>query len=216
MTAPPEAVVFDNDGLLLDTEVAWSRAEEELFRLHGSTFTMEHKRDLIGCSRAAAAGKLEAMLAMPGEGEALMDELHELVMAELLAGVEPMPGAIDLLDALRAAGRPIALASNSVRDFVARALDVSGIAGRFESILTAQDVASPKPAPDIYLAACAAIGADPARSAGLEDTHTGIAALRAAGMLAIGVPSLPGVELDGAHVVAASLADSAVYEALGL
>jgi HAD superfamily hydrolase (TIGR01509 family) len=216
VSARSEAVVFDNDGLLLDTEVAWTRAEEDLFLRHGSVFTIEHKRDLIGCARATAAQKLEGMLALPGEGEALMDELHELVMEELLAGVEPMPGAIDLLDALRAAGRPIALASNSVRDFVARALDVSGIAGRFGAILTAQDITHPKPAPDIYLAACAAIGADPARSAGLEDTRTGIAALRAAGMLAIGVPSLPGVVLDGAHLVAASLADSTVYEALGL
>ena len=78
LASPPQAVVFDNDGLLLDTETAWTRAEEALFAPHGGTFTMEHKRDLIGSSHTVAAGKLEVMLGRPGEGLALMDELHEL------------------------------------------------------------------------------------------------------------------------------------------
>lgn len=212
-----EAVVFDNDGLLLDTEVAWTRAEVGLFAVHGVEFTIGHKRDMIGSSRAVAMGKLERMLAQPpGSGEALMDELHRLVMEELLAGVEPMPGALALLDALAAAGLPVAVATNSSRDFVTRALDVAGIADRFAAVVSASDVANAKPAPDVYLAACAALGAEPARCAGLEDTPTGVAAVRAAGMLAIGVPSLDGVTLDEAHVVGTSLADPAVHAALGV
>ena len=214
--APPAAVVFDNDGLLLDTEVAWTRAEQALFLAHGSVFTDKHKRDIIGSSAAVAAVKLERMLEMPGEGAALMAELHERVMATLLDGVEPMPGAVALLDALAEDRRPTALATNSRRDFVARALEVSGLAGRFDTVLTAQDVEQPKPAPDIYLAACAALGAEPANCAGLEDTQTGLTALRAAGMFAIAVPSLPGVALDGADLIAPSLADPAIYAALGL
>ena len=89
----PAAVVFDNDGLLLDTEEAWTRAETTLFANHGSTFTCEHKRDLIGSSHSIAAGKLEVMLGQPGNGEALMNELHALVMVEATHDVEPRPGA---------------------------------------------------------------------------------------------------------------------------
>ena len=73
----PAAAVFDNDGLLLDTEEAWTRAEVRLFERHGSTFTPAHKRDLIGSSHLVAAGKLEAMLDQPGNGEALIDEVSE-------------------------------------------------------------------------------------------------------------------------------------------
>lgn len=212
----PAAVVFDNDGLLLDTEVAWTVAEQALFRAHGMVFTDEHKREIIGSSSAAAAVKLERMLGMPGEGPTLMAELHERVMSSLLDGVEPMSGALALLDALAEDGRPVGLATNSRRDFVDRALEVSGLGDRFDVVLSADDVERPKPSPDIYLAACAALGADPARCVGLEDTQTGLAALRAAGLYAIGVPSLGGVELDGADLVARSLADASVYSALGL
>jgi HAD superfamily hydrolase (TIGR01509 family) len=212
----PDAVVFDNDGLLLDTESCWTRAEVTLFANHGAVFTMEHKRDLIGSSRATAAAKLERILAAPGRGLQLMDELHDLVMEEAARGVEPRPGALELAAALRERGTPVALASNSVPDFVHLTLERAGAAHLFDHVLTAHDVAAPKPAPDVYLAACAALGAAPERSVGLEDTATGIAALRAAGMFAIGVPSLPGVVLDEADLVASSLADPSVHRALGL
>jgi HAD superfamily hydrolase (TIGR01509 family) len=211
-----EAVVFDNDGLLLDTETCWTRAEVTLFRRHGSEFTLEHKRDLIGSSRVTAAVKLERILDASGQGEQLMDELHDLVMEEAAQGVEPRPGALELAAALRERGMPLALASNSVPEFVGLTLEAAGAADLFDCVLTAHDVAQPKPAPDLYLAACAALGAAPERAAGLEDTATGIAALRAAGMFAIGVPSLPGVVLDEADLVAPSLADPSVHRALGL
>src|SRR3954451_2415179 len=212
----PDAVVFDNDGLLLDTESCWTRAEVTLFERHGAEFTMEHKRDLIGSSRATAAGKLERILGAPGHGYELMDELHDLVMDEAARGVEPMPGALELAAALRETGTPLALASNSVSAFVNLTLEVAGAADLFDVVLTAQDVAAPKPAPDLYLEACRALGAPPERSAGLEDTATGIAALRVAGLFAIGIPSFPGVELREADLLAGSLADESVHRALGL
>jgi HAD superfamily hydrolase (TIGR01509 family) len=211
-----DAVCFDNDGLLLATEEAWTRAEVTLFRRHGAEFTPEHKRDLLGSSRAIAAAKLERILAQPGRGHALMDELHELVMAEAAQGVEPMPGAIALVDELRAAGRPLALVSNSAREFVELTLTAAGVRDRFDAVLCAQDVAHPKPAPDLYLAACRQLRADPRRCAGLEDSATGVAALKAAGLLAIGVPSVPGVDLAEADLVAASLEAPEVRRALGL
>jgi HAD superfamily hydrolase (TIGR01509 family) len=212
-----EAIVFDNDGLLLDTEHAWTRAEEEVFARHGSTFTQAHKRELIGSSQTESAVKLERMLELPGRGTALMDELHHLVMAELDAGVPPRPGALELVAAVRAAGLPIGLASNSSREFVERALAVSALAnGHFDVVVSADDVAAPKPAPDIYLAACAALGAAPERSAALEDSPPGVAAARAAGMYVIAVPYFPDTVIDGASLLARSLADPQVTTALGL
>jgi HAD superfamily hydrolase (TIGR01509 family) len=210
-------VVFDNDGLLLDTEEAWTRAEETLFERRGRTFTMEHKRHLIGSSRPVAAAKLEAMLDLPGEGEPLMDELHDLVMEEALRGVAPRPGAIDLLDALAAAGTPVGLASNSAREFVERTLAGAGLLnGRFRCVVSAEDVAHPKPAPDLYLAACAALGAEPRRCAALEDSPPGVESAAAAGLYVIAVPYFADTELPGASLSATSLADPRVAAALGL
>ena len=216
MSATPAAVCFDNDGLMLETESAWTRAEVVLFERHGSTFTDDHKRYLIGSSGPEAQRKLEEMLGLPGEGARIWAELHELVVDEFRRDVDPMPGAIALAQALRANGTPIALVSNSSGDLVRTAMATAGVEALFDAVFTRDDVEHGKPAPDLYLAACAALGADPARSAGLEDTATGIAALRAAGMLAIGVPSFPGVVLDDADLVAESLAEPAVARALGL
>lgn len=212
----PAAVCFDNDGLLLETETAWTRAEVELFARRGAEFTDDHKRYMIGSAGAVGARKLEEMLERPGEGWALWEELHELVMAELPEGVEPMPGALELVDALRDRGVPVALVSNSARDFVELALSTAGVGDRFDAVLTRDDVADGKPAPDLYLAACAALGAEPAAAVGLEDTATGITAVRAAGMFAIGVPSFPGVTLEEADLVVATLEDPAVHRHLGL
>jgi HAD superfamily hydrolase (TIGR01509 family) len=212
-----EAIVFDNDGLLLDTEEAWTRAERDLFERHGDTFTPAHKRELIGSSRAQSAVTLERMLGLPGRGEGLMDELHALVMAELEAGVPPRPGAVELVRAVRAAGVPLGLASNSSREFVERALSVSELAsGDFDVVVTADDVEAPKPAPDIYLAACAALGAATERSAALEDSPPGVAAARAAGMYVVAVPYFPGTPIEGASLMADSLADPQVAAALGV
>ena len=217
MPAPFQAVVFDNDGLLLDTEEAWTRAEETLFERRGRTFTMEHKRWIIGSSRSTASAKLETMLELPGEGDALMDELHELVMAEALAGVPPRPGAIELLDALGASGTPLGLASNSSREFVERTLATAGLLdGRFRCVVTADDVERPKPAPDLYLAACRALEAEPAECAALEDSPPGVASAVAAGLYVIAVPYFPDQTLPGASLTATSLADPKVARALGL
>lgn len=211
------AVVFDNDGLLLDTEEAWTRAEETLFARRGRVFTIDHKRSLIGSAHAAAAVKLEAMLELPGQGEALMDELHELVMEEALAGVEPRPGALALLERLVGAGVPVAVASNSRRDFVERTLASAGLLdGWFQTVVSVEDVAYPKPAPDIYVETCRRLGADPGACAALEDSSTGVAAAAAAGMYVIGVPYFRDGELPGSDLLAESLADPAVARALGL
>jgi HAD superfamily hydrolase (TIGR01509 family) len=212
----PQAVVFDCDGLLLDTETAWTRAETELFARHGHTFTMDHKRDMIGSSHTVAAAKLEAWLEQPGRGAALIDELHDLVMAEARHDVEPRPGAVELVDALLEADIPIAVASNSPRVFLDQVLATAGVADRFVHTVAGDEVANPKPAPDIYREACRRLHADPERSVALEDSPTGARAAHAAGLYVIGVPYIPDMEVPPADLTTASLADAVVLEAVGL
>jgi HAD superfamily hydrolase (TIGR01509 family) len=214
---PFEAVVFDSDGLLFDTEDAWTRAETTLFARRGSAFTADHKRALLGTSVAESAVMLEAMLALPGEGGRLMDELHELVMDEARGGVPVRPGARELVMRLRAEGMPVGLATNSSRAFVELVRAASEFDDEdFDTVVTADDVEHAKPAPDIYLAACRALSSDPLRSVALEDSPPGVAAARNAGMYVIAVPYFEDHTLDGASLVAPSLADPRVAEALGL
>jgi HAD superfamily hydrolase (TIGR01509 family) len=154
-----KAVCFDNDGLLLDTEAAWTRAEVVLFARFGREFTDEHKRSMIGSSGMVQERKLEELLDRPGEGPELAREMHALALEELRRGVEPMPGAFALVDGLRAAGTPVALVSNSPRAFVELATTTAGVGERFDAVLAREDVEHGKPAPDLYLKACAMLGA---------------------------------------------------------
>jgi HAD superfamily hydrolase (TIGR01509 family) len=210
-----EAIVFDNDGLLLDTEEAWTRAQVDLFQRYGQRFEDEHKRSLLGTATREAAAKLEVMLEQPGRGLELVAECHELVMVEALAGVPPRPGALELLQAVRDSGLPVGLASNSSREFVERVLSVAGLLnGHFDLIVTADDVERPKPAPDLYLAACAGLEATPERSAALEDSQTGVASARAAGLFVVAVPYFPDMAIEGASLQADSLGDPRVTAAL--
>jgi HAD superfamily hydrolase (TIGR01509 family) len=130
----------------------------------------------------------------------------------MLAGARPRAGARELVAALRGT-TPLAVASNSPEPFVRAALDVARLADAFATVVTADQVAEAKPAPDTYLEACRRLDAAPAQSVALEDSPTGVAAARAAGLYVIGVPSLAGVVLD-ADLVAPSLADPAVHAAV--
>jgi HAD superfamily hydrolase (TIGR01509 family) len=213
----PDAVVFDNDGLLLDTESVWTRAEEDLFERRGAEFTAGDKRELVGTSAEIAGGVLERRLGEPGRAAELIEELNALVVAELEHGVEAMIGARELLRRLRERGTPIGLVSNSPLVFVQRSLELAGFDDHFDVVLSAHEVAAPKPAPDPYLEACRRLGveAGPAVVA-LEDSPTGVAAARAAGLTVIGVPSVEGVALEEAHHLAESLLDDVIAHRLSL
>ena len=207
----PAAVVFDNDGLLLDTESVWTRAEGDLFERYGVEFTADHKRELVGTSADIAGRLIEGWLDRPGRKLELLEELNALVVAELEHGVEAMVGARDLLERLKAQGTPIGLVSNSPLAFVNRSLEIVGFESIFDVVISAHEVAAPKPAPDPYLEACRRLGVEPGPGViALEDSPTGVAAARAAGLTVIGVPSVDGVELIEAHHIAASLLDSVV------
>ncbi len=213
----PAAVVFDNDGLLLDTESVWTRAEQDLFVRRGLEFTPQHKRELVGTSAEIAGGILERRLGEPGRSAELIEELNELVVAELEHGVEAMVGARDLLQALRERGTPIGLVSNSPLAFVRRSLEIVGFEDHFDVVISAHEVAAPKPAPDPYLEACRRLEVEPGPAVvALEDSPTGVAAARAAGLTVIGVPSLDGIELAEAHAIAESLLDDVIDRHLAL
>jgi HAD superfamily hydrolase (TIGR01509 family) len=190
----PSAVVFDNDGLLLDTESVWTRAEEDLFELRGAEFTPADKLELVGTSAEIAGGILERRLGEPGRAAELIEELNELVVAELEHGVEAMLGARELLERLRDQGLPLGLVSNSPLRFVRRSIELAGFEDFFDVVLSAHEVAAPKPAPDPYLEACRRLGVEPGPGVvALEDSPTGVAAARAAGCAPRRGPPLGGV-----------------------
>ena len=216
-SAVPAAVVFDNDGLLLDTESVWTRAEEDLFELRGTEFTPADKLELVGTSAAIAGAILERRLGEPGRAAELIEELNELVVAELEHGVVAMLGARELLGRLREQGVPLGLVSNSPLRFVRRSIELAGFEGFFDVVLSAHEVAAPKPAPDPYLEACRLLGVEPGPGVvALEDSPTGVTAARAAGLTVIGIPSVEGVLLDEAHHLAESLLDEVVAQRLAL
>ncbi len=136
-------------------------------------------------------------------------------LTEIAAGAVPRPGAVELVARLRSVGLPLAVASNSPRRHLLAGLHRTGLHDAFDVVLGMDDVASPKPAPDLYLAACAGLVAQPQDAVALEDSPPGVAAARAAGLRVIGIPSVAGVILTS-DLVAASLADAAVHRALGL
>jgi HAD superfamily hydrolase (TIGR01509 family) len=215
--ASPAAVVFDNDGLLLDTESVWTRAEQQLYERRGREFTLEHKQELVGSSAQIAGGILARRLEEPGRDAEIIEELNELVMAELENGVDPMVGARELVAALAGAGTPLGLVSNSPRLFIERALAIGDLDGSFAAVVSGHEVAAPKPAPDPYLEACRLLGVEPGpHVVALEDSPTGVAAAVAAGLHVVGIPSLPGIELEEAHLQAGSLEDERVLAAVGL
>src|SRR3989440_8707129 len=108
----PAAVVFDCDGLLVDTETLWTRAERELFRRHGRSFTLDDKKALLGTGWLAGGRVLERLLDRPGDAEELSQTLLTLVTGEVGHGVDALPGALELGEELH--GRmPIAVAPNS-------------------------------------------------------------------------------------------------------
>jgi HAD superfamily hydrolase (TIGR01509 family) len=212
----PSAVLFDNDGLLLDTESVWTRGEELMFERRGTEFTLEDKHAVIGQSAEVAGGILAERLGEPGNAKGLIAELDEIVIAALEDGIDPMVGARELVAALRERKVPLGLVSNSPMRFIRRALELVGLDDSFDSVISAHEVAAPKPAPDPYLAACEALGVEPGSAIALEDSPTGVASAKAAGLTVVGVPSMPGIELDGADHLAESLQDAHLVVLLGL
>lgn len=188
----PAAVVLDCDGLLVDTEPSWEAAEGELFTRRGLPYTDAERALFLGVSVRDSARIMAERFGDPGLADSLYDELLETVEGLLDAQAKALPGAVDLVATLRAKRVPVAVASNSPRPVVEFSLARAGLDRSFDAVVTADDVARPKPAPDPYLRACGLLGADPAASVAFEDSATGLAAAGAAGLATVGVPTHPG------------------------
>ena len=214
----PAAVIFDNDGLTLDTEGLWTLAEQRLFDRYDAEFSPAHKLELLGKSGELAGRFLSEQLGLPASaGLRLVGEMDELVFEAMEDGVEPMPGAVELLGALAEAGIPRALCSNSPRPFVERAIERSGVAGFFEAVVTGDDVENGKPDPAPYLETARRLGVDPAACVALEDSPPGAQSAHRAGMSVLVVPSFDGMDFEGAEEASfASLSDPGIRERVGL
>jgi HAD superfamily hydrolase (TIGR01509 family) len=218
-TGPPPpgtgAVVFDCDGTLVDTETCWTRAYTTLFHRYEQVFTHKHKQALIGRHLNEIGGILARLLDQPLHAETLLAGVHQLVLDHLAAGVPPMPGAVELVTELTGT-RPLAVASSSPRRLVRRLLHDAGLSGIFDAVLGAEDATHPKPAPDIYLRACAALHVPASAAVAIEDSPLGVTAAATAGLYVIGIPSSPDMPLPGAHLIAHSLTDPRGRAALQL
>ena len=201
------AVVFDMDGLLLETELLWHEAETELFARHGAEFTWDDKMAVIGTSFDVTADYFADRLGMPRDrGPALVDEMADLMRERLRRQVAGRPGAVELVERLRGRTR-LGLASNSPRSLVDVALGTARIADAFDAIVTSDDVERSKPAPDLYLLACERLGVPPSDALALEDSASGIAAAKAAGLTCIAVPQFAETDVSAADRVIDSLED---------
>jgi HAD superfamily hydrolase (TIGR01509 family) len=207
LTGRYRAVIFDMDGLLLDTETLWHEAEVELFRRHGDEFTWDDKMMVIGTSFEITSRYFADRLGRPrDQGAALVDEMVALMHERVRRQVDARPGALELVDRLRAMdGVRLGLASNSPRFLVDDALATAGLTDAFETIVTPADVQHAKPAPDIYLRACQNLGVDASEALALEDSASGVAAAKAAGLTCIAVPQFAETDVSAADRIIDSL-----------
>jgi HAD superfamily hydrolase (TIGR01509 family) len=184
----PEAVVFDLDGVLLDSEQRWNEAKEDLVRASGGSWRDEAPVAMMGMSSPEWSAYLRDELAVPLD----LDEINREVVERMDAGYRRelplLPGAREAVVALADRWR-LGLASSSNREIIDRFLELSGFGDAFTVHLSSEEVGRGKPAPDVYLEAATALDAEPGACVAIEDSSNGLRAAHAAGMPVIAVPN---------------------------
>ncbi len=211
------AVVFDFDGVILDTEGPLFAAWSEAYVAHGcEPMTVEEWSVEIG-----TVGQLDALSVLRQRSTLAVDvdavEARRRSRRDELLALEPVqPGVIAWIEAAHAAGMPLAIASSSDEPWVTTHLDRIGLREHFSHLACYRAGGRAKPAPDLYLEACAAIGVAPRDALAIEDSPNGIAAAKAAGLACIAVPHAITVQLDlsAADLIVPSLADVTLADAL--
>jgi HAD superfamily hydrolase (TIGR01509 family) len=181
------AVVFDLDGVIIDTEPVWERVRRQFVADHGGHWPDDAQSRLMGMSTPEWAAYLaeEAGVDLPPERIAV--EVIERMAQEYRTGLPLIPGAVDAVR--RIAGHwPLAVASSSPKKLIDTVLEFAGIADAFEAAVSSEEVPNGKPAPDVYLEAARRLGVKPTRCAAIEDSSNGLRSAAAAGMWVIAVP----------------------------
>jgi HAD superfamily hydrolase (TIGR01509 family) len=190
------AVVFDCDGVLADTGACWRHGFEEAAAAVGLRLLTAHRESLRGAAVQSGGRAIATWAGTPDRVGELEEIIGEALMRSLRhVALKPLAGIAELLRRLTEHAVPLAVASNAPRPFLDRVLDGLGIRDRFAAVVSADQTRRPKPAPDPYEAACAALDADPARSIAIEDSEIGVDAARAAGLRVIGI----GPDLSPGH-----------------
>jgi HAD superfamily hydrolase (TIGR01509 family) len=200
------AVLIDMDGTLVDTEKLWDVSLRELAARYGGILSDGARAAMIGSAAAQTMLLLQADLEC---GELDLDEgaawLNARTRQLFLEGIPWLPGAAELLAALRAEGVPTALVTNTEREMVDVALQTLG-AANFDTVVCGDEVAFAKPHAEPYLAAARALGVQPGRCVAIEDSPTGLASARAAGCVLLAIPNH--VPLQGADIELATVRSS--------
>jgi len=213
------AVTFDLDGLMVNTEELYDVVMQELCLRRNLTFTDDLRVKMMGRpGHISIACMIDHHALIDDTVEGLLEESDLLFTGVLRERLDLMPGLLELLDALEAAGIPKGIATSSRRKYVDEVLGRFDLNGRFRFVISAEDVSHGKPHPEVYLAAAERHRVQPTEMMVLEDSQNGCAAAVAAGAFAVAVPGIHSRTHDfsGAKIVAASLREPAIYGALGL
>ena len=183
-----DGVIFDLDGLLLDSEQVWDAAREELAGERGGRWHPQAQRDMMGMSSPEWARYMHDVIGLTEPPEEINAEVVDRLERRYREHLPVIPGAQQAVERV-AKIWPLALASSSNHELIDLALELMGLTHHFKATVSSEEVARGKPAPDVYLEAARRLKVDPAHAAAIEDSHNGIRAAKAAGMRVIAIPN---------------------------